>query len=366
MRVLGLLCLLLLPLSLQAEQGQDPSAIPVGAVLSLTGDVAFAGAAIREGMELALKVQPKPALRIIFEDDESLNRVKTVSAAKRLIEIDKVPVIFSTAVNNTTAIAGHVNAKQVLNFVVWDSNERLAELGDYVFGFGYRNEYAGEDVAAYATEQRGLRSLSVIIAQDEWSQIVGAAFRKGAEARGGQILMFEQVPAETHDFRALIARLVRNGTSGVYVPLLPGPLVSFVRQARELGYRGYILTGDGFGQNEMAALGPQLSERIVFTQAWSAQEELAKLYSTHMGKTADSMHLGFVALGYDAVQYLQKLIQHTYGKKLPVTGKTLREIALRVGHVGASGTTNFSRGRVGEKREPVLVVFQGKPVVVQR
>lgn len=83
-----------------ATSAQKPTSkeVRIGVIIPLSGDMAVHGQEIRRAMELALEQARKDPMsyeyRLLFEDNQ-LDGAKSVTAARRLIDLEKVDVIIT-------------------------------------------------------------------------------------------------------------------------------------------------------------------------------------------------------------------------------------------------------------------------------
>ncbi len=78
--------------------------IKMGVVLPLTGSGAAWGEGVQKGMLLSMEKQGIPKSEIIFEDSQSKNDI-AVSAANKLISLDKINILFSVFSGASVAVA---------------------------------------------------------------------------------------------------------------------------------------------------------------------------------------------------------------------------------------------------------------------
>ena len=76
--------------------------IKIGAILPLTGDLAFLGEEIKKGIDLGVAEYKDRGINInvIYEDDQSLSLTASVNAANKLLNIDKVDVGLTMLLRN--------------------------------------------------------------------------------------------------------------------------------------------------------------------------------------------------------------------------------------------------------------------------
>ena len=72
---------------------QEKQEVKIGVILPLTGAISSVGEAMLHGLELAASETKHISVKLIVEDDATANRVKVVSAAKKLVAVDKVDIV---------------------------------------------------------------------------------------------------------------------------------------------------------------------------------------------------------------------------------------------------------------------------------
>lgn len=360
-----LIILLVTPLVLKAEEKVVSKPVKIGAILSLTGDLAFTGKGMQQGIDLALSQRKTSDFEVLYEDDMSLNRVASVNASKKLIHQDNVTIILNDAVNTVTALAPILNSTKTLGLVIWDSNKTISSLGDYVFGFGYSTEDAGETMAEYAASKLSVKKAGVIYVHDEWSELIAKAFTEKAKTLGVDVEINEGLNVDASDFRSIISRARQKNLDAVYAPLIAGSLVSWFKQVREGGFQGHLLTADGFSENEVKQVG-RATEGTLVTQLWISDPEFIKSYEEKFGESSNNVNLGFVALGYDIINCLSKLKHEIEGADKQFNSESLKDALLTSACEGLGGKTDFAGQRLSKKKETLLIVRNGalQPVIL--
>lgn len=365
--LLGAALALLIAPSLQSQPtsgvlGEETSrkkSIKVGAILPLSGDLSFVGHEMRRGMELALADVPDAHIQIVYEDDQSLANTASVNAVNKLVNVDKVTLVFNSVVDTIKAIAPVLNADKIPGIVIWDNNKTIASLGEYVFGMGFSTELAGEDMATFAYEKLGLRHMSVVSAFNDWSEVIVPAFIKKFQSLGGIIDIHERVSLSESDLRTIVVKINSKQSQGVYFPIYLQSLNSLVKQARDAGYRGQFMTGDAFTSADIEALGKYV-EGTYATNLWLEDQTFLKTYKQKYGEDAPPINLAFAGLGYDAIKLVAELDQHLKSRKLDINSQTVRDNLVGFQFEGITGKTVFSPERITDKREMILIVKNGK------
>ena len=321
----------------------------VGAILPLTGEFAPVGQDLRDGMELALSESDDKSMVIHFEDDKSFNRVAAVKAANKLLNLNKVKIMLNGVVNTMDPLAPLLTRKKVPGIVVWDSNRKISSFGEYVYGMGYSTELAGEDMASFAINNLKTKKVALISAHDEWSEIISSAFKEKYQNIGGNIVLHERVHITESDFRSMLARIKNSGADAIYCPVYDMSLTSLLTQARQLNFKGKILTGDGLTPHIVSQLGKS-AEGVYVTQVDFNNPQLEEKYRAHFGPNKTPDNIGFVALGYDAVKMILSVI------KTSTQPEELNDLIANYKSSGFSGEIQFTENHLSSKQEKIYVV----------
>jgi branched-chain amino acid transport system substrate-binding protein len=338
-----------------AAEPKNP--VRLGAILPLSGEIAYVGLAFRQGIELALSEHPDFA--VIFEDDQSGNRVKAVSAAKKLNDIDQVTILLSAYLSTLPILTPVFKQSGTPLLVLWDSNEKIQTLGAHVFGFGYANELAGADMAAFAKKSLRTERAAVFSFHDEWSEEMAGLFSSQFENVGGQIVLQESLSPATRDFRTLLIRAKDLQAGAIYAPLFASGLQAFIKQAAEVKYKGVLLTADALGESDLTLIGPA-ANGVYATQIWLKDPAFLSKYQNKFGSTSKSaVNLGYVALGYDAVSCLAQIKAHLEEQKLAPSRSNFALSLPGFRCRGVLGENVLGPNGVSSRREKILKVENG-------
>lgn len=346
---LGLIVIIVIAtFALTRDSGQEKR-LRVGAILPLSGELAYMGEQIEHGIELGKADFPNVPADFTIEDDKSLDNKTAVNVLGKLLSASKSDLVFNMTVTTTKALAPITAAQKTPLVIMWDSNDVIKQLPDWVSSMGFSNEAAGEDMATFAYTKLGYRKIGIVSAQEEWSTIISNAFEKKFTELGGTIVLHDRTPLDQKDYRTNVLKAKAAGAETIYLPLFTQGITITVRQARELGFTGPLLSGDVFSYDNITALGKD-AENIYITQMWLEDATFAAKYKAKFG-TTDPTNLAFAALGYDAVHLVAELTKNGIPSH-DTMHKQLHTIALQ----GVTGTTKFEENGLSHKREKVLHV----------
>lgn len=275
--------------------------IKIGVILPLTGDLAFLGEQIKKGIDLAIAEYKDNGINVdvIYEDDQSLSLSVAVSAANKLLDIDKIDVGLTMLVEESRPIAPIFNKKEVPLLVLWDSNKLIQQSGDYIFSNGFSTELAGETMANFAYNELNLKTAAIVGHIDPWADIITKSFKDKFEIMGGKVVYDEQFNTETKDYRTAILKIKQLDPDVIYFPMIPMNSVNFLTQSKQLGLKSLFLTGDSF-ISDVIKKANDASEGVYFTNIYPVNndglvERYKKIYNN------DPVDIDLVSFGYDGV-----------------------------------------------------------------
>ena len=358
--VLALVCLAACerrPTSGSAESTGD---ILVGMYGSLTGDGASFGQSTREGTELAVdEVNAAGGLlggrkiRLLVEDDQSRPDEAT-NAVTKLITQDKVVAVLGEVASRRSLAAAPVAQRYSIPMITPSStNERVTEIGDYIFRICFIDPFQGEVLAKFAFNDLKARRVAILKdIQQDYSVGLTDAIEKNLATLGGEVLATVSYSTGDADFRAILTQVRALKPDVIFATGYYPEAAIIVRQARELGMQMPILGGDGWVGDALAngreALNnTYLSDHYAPDNPDPIVQTFVKTYRAKYGHAPDSM----VALGYDSVKVLADAITRAG----TTDGPKLREAIASADLVGVTG-----RLKMNEKRNV------DKPAVMQQ
>ncbi len=351
--VLILVVLVLLGWGLYYGQGRNSKngAFKIGAALPLTGAVASFGDEFRRGAEVAQDELNKNgnAVSVTFEDT-ALDPRQAVDAVNKLVSLDNVDAVFVSAYSEAAASHQITDRKGIPELVLWDSNPQLEAMGDKVFALGPWTPASGE-VTAQFIHDKGIKKAGIFGYVQEWSQAVSEAFKNKFASLGGTITASEfSNPGDT-DYRTELSKIIASKPDAVY--MTTEDFLKGVKQLRNLGYKGIIITSDLL-DNSQTANDPALFEGVYGSQvadpAVAETSHFAELYKQKFGE--DPKKILYGAWGYDAVQVL-------YRSSMDFPNHDIIKGLYDIDYNGASGHIKFDAQGSSKTIPKMFVVRNG-------
>ena len=301
--------------------------ILVGFYGSLTGDGASFGQSSREGAELAVDELNAAGgvlgrqLRLLVEDDQSKPE-EASNAVTKLITQDKVvAVIGEVASRRTLAAAPIAQRYQIPMITPASTNEKVTEVGDYIFRVCFIDPFQGEVLAKFAYNDLKARKVAILRDQaQDYSVGLTDSIAQHFARLGGQVLPPVSYSTGDADFKAALTRIRSEKPDVLFATGYYSEAAIITRQARELGMKMPILGGDGWVgdalQNGREALNnTYISNHYSGDNPDPIVQNFVTAYRKRFNREPDAI----AALGYDAIKVLADSLtraQTTEGPKL--------------------------------------------------
>ena len=350
-------------LALRNRQPQERT-IRVGVALPLTGDAAVYGKALQNGIELALSEESatEPNISLIYEDDQGLG-AQAVSAARKLIDVDKVPVIIGGAMSSTAEATIPVcdSAKTVLVSPT-ATKPSLPHKGGYFLRLWPSDNYDGKIMAETAHNKLSLQRISVLYVNVAYGVGITEVFEREFKNLGGTIVSKEGYAQGATDFRTALTKIQAANPEAVYLPGYVAEVTQILKQAKELGFKTKFLGVNSLYDPKLIEIAGSAAEGAVFTyptfDTKSTDPLIQRFVSAYQAKYGSEPD-AFAAQGYDALRVVKKALGKTNGR--PVSGAEVLIALHSLGPFqGPGGQFTFDETGDVEKPLRLLSVRNGR------
>lgn len=282
--------------------------IKIGGFLPMTGAVAAYGQDASAAIQLAMEMMPTvlgKKVEFVIADTKS-DKIEAATAMSRLIEKDKVAAIIGEMISGDTMAGAPIAEKAMIPVVSPTATNPLVTQGKkYIFRVCFIDPVQGEVAAKYAVNTLKAKKAALIVDKSQ-DYCVGLAkfFTDNLKKMGGQIVAETFCVTEDKDFSAQLSTIKPTHPDVIYAPNYYSPVALFTKQARELGIKAPVLSGDGAQADELIQIGGKDVEGVVFTGHFHvkasttklAKDWIARFQKKYPGKEPNAFH----ALGADA------------------------------------------------------------------
>ncbi len=226
----------------KSMKGSNSDTIRIGFIGSLTGVEPGYGEGMRGGVEIAVSeinasggVNGKK-IEVIYEDGKCIDSKSAVSAAQKLISVDKVKVILGGGCSNEVlSIVPIVTKNKVIVLSSGASSPVISGSSEYIFRNTVNDAQTGAELARYIYGA-GHKTVAAISDQTDYSKGFRDSLVKEFRNIGGTIAANEEVSPNATDYRSSIVKLKNTHFDALFVnPNAPKTAGIIIKQLRELG-----------------------------------------------------------------------------------------------------------------------------------
>jgi len=281
--------------------------VQIGAYLPMTGAVAAYGQDAWNGIQIVKEMKPNvlgKKVNLPLADTKS-DKIESANAVSRLIEKDKVSALLGEMISGNTLTGGPLAEKAKIPMVSPTATNPLVTQGKkYVFRVCFIDPIQGEIAAKYAINNLKAKKAALIVDKSQ-DYCVGLAkfFKDNFTKLGGQIVAETFCVTEDKDFSGQLSTIKPANPDVIYAPNYYSPVALFTKQAREMGLKAPVLSGDGAQADELIKIGGKEVEGVAFTGHFHPQAATtanAKEFISRFEKKYKSEPNAFHALGADA------------------------------------------------------------------
>jgi branched-chain amino acid transport system substrate-binding protein len=254
-----------------------PETVTLGAIFGLSGPISVYGNPQQQSVQLAVEeinasgyLGEGVTLEVLFEDSAG-DAEQAIAAMTRLVEEEGVVGVIGPTLS-TEAFAADPIADENGVPVMGVSNTAIGitEMGDFVFRNSLPESAVIPGVITQATEILGLEQVGVLYGNDDDFTLSGYdVFVEALDENGVEILREETFARGDVDFNAQLTALIADDPDALVVSALAAEAIQIINQARDLGYTGPIIGGNGFNSPAVLEQTEGTSEGVIVGAAWN-------------------------------------------------------------------------------------------------
>lgn len=336
--------------------------IKIGAILPLTGKAASYGQDAREALEMALEEINTKGIKgrkveIIYEDSQGQPAIG-VSAIKKLITVDKVPVVIGAVMSSVTLSMAPVAEENKVVLLTMSSAPAITDAGDFIFRNRETANDQGKKMAEVIFGNLKANRAALLFENSDTGNSHSSAFKKYFQEIGGEIVSEETYDTGTSDFKAQLTKIKAKNPEVVYLAPKPKDCGLILKQAKELGIETQFTGTSGCYGQEVIDIAQKAAEGLIQVMyaypgelgeekqdpAYQAFEEA---YQEKYGRKPTAL----AALHYDNFKIITGIMKKI---KDPTDSTQIKEKLYEIqNYVGASGTTTFDEN--GDAKKPLML-----------
>ncbi len=340
--------------------------VQMGAVLSLTGSNATVGEDVRRAVALAVEhVNAKGGVlgkkfNVIVEDSGG-NATTALNAARKLVSVDKVPVVIGEYSSGITLpMAQYLVKEGVAHINIASTSVKIRDLGATSFNLiGLEN--LGNKFSAADTWALGYRKVALLAPNNAYGQGVVHGFKEEFEKLGGKIVTELLYTQGQSTYRRELQQMARSEPDA-YIYSAYGQESAVVnREAMELGLRAKpwyaILISMSLSDTPADIAKGQLGMEV-----GSVYGDAGKAYAdAFAAKYKEGMKTSYTGYAYDAVLLTAAAMNKAKSTDTAAVQAALKEIG-KGGYVGVTGPIALDDNRQRIDPPYAKLKFDGKVV----
>jgi branched-chain amino acid transport system substrate-binding protein len=308
--------------------------LKVGALMSMTGPLNEFGPNILNGATLAAKQMTEAGFAVdVVSQDTQTSAIPGVNAAKKLVQIDKVPAIVGAISSGVTVpVAESVTIPNGVVLISPSSTSPLisvlpADQGkDFLFRTCPSDALQGVILGQLAATYN--KTASVIYVNNPYGQGLAEQFKKSFEYRHGKVLAMVPIDEKAAEsYTAELKKALEGKPDRLCAFTYPEHAKIYLKEAIEFFHYKHFLFCDGTKSEDIIkALGAKNVEGQLGTVAASPTGPALDLfdadYKAAYGKLPP---LPYITNAYDAMAVIGLAAYAANVKGLPMTAKNIRD-----------------------------------------
>lgn len=234
------------------------NSIKFGVTIPMSGDLASFGNGEKAAIELATSeinsnggINGKN-IELIFEDTKC-DAKEASSAANKLINIEKVPVIVGELCSGSVlAMAPLAEKSKTILFSTAASSPKITESGEYIFRDYPSDSYQGKYAADVSFNKLNKKKVAVLFIQIDYGIGVKDSFVNEFKNIGGEITSVQSFNQNTKDMRTQLSKIKNEKPDMIYFVGYNQEAIVFLQELKELGINTQIFATETFDDPSIA------------------------------------------------------------------------------------------------------------------
>jgi branched-chain amino acid transport system substrate-binding protein len=339
--------------------------VTVGAVGPVTGAAATFGISTKNGDQLAVDEWNAKGgvlgkqIKEVFADDKG-DPAEGATVYTKLIQQDKVCAIVGTVMSKVSLAGAPIcQAAKIPMVATASTNPKVTEVGDYIFRACFIDPFQGTVGANFAYNNLKARKAALIYdLGNDYTKGLAEFFKAQFIKLGGKIVADEGHDTGITDFKAQLTRIVQAKPDIIYNPDYYNDVALIAKQARELGFKGPLMGGDGWDSPDLVKIGGSAVEGCYFTNHYSKDDtrpvvqDFVKRYQAKFNEVPDAL----AVLAYDAMGITLNAIKTAGSTK----GPAIRDALAASDYNGVTGEIKFDANRNPIKSAVIIEIKNGQ------
>lgn len=296
-----------------------PETVNIGVIFGLSGPISVYGGPQQQAVQLAINEVNESGylgegmeLVAIFEDSAG-DAEQAIAAMTKLVEEDQVVAVIGPTLS-TEAFSADPIAQENGTVVLGVSNTAsgITDMGEFVFRNSLPESSVIPGTIAQSTEILGLERVGVLYGNDDDFTLSGYdVFVAALEDNGVEITGEETFARGDVDFNPQLTALLATEPDALVVSALAAEAVQIITQARDLGYTGPIIGGNGFNSPAVLEQSGEASNGVIVGAAWNiaSPDPLSEIFAANYQEAYNANPDQFAAQAYSGAWLIATAIR---------------------------------------------------------
>ncbi|MGG0753785.1 branched-chain amino acid ABC transporter substrate-binding protein [Brevibacillus laterosporus] len=296
-----------------AGQSTGKEVIKIATQSPLSGAYANIGDAIKQGAGYALQEEKEEFAKMGFElqlfpqDDQADPKQGVTNAQLLVANKDVLGVIGHYNTGVAVPSSSKYEAGKLVMVSPANTGITLTEEGKKtVHRICARNDVQGPAAARYAKNTLGVKSVFIINDKTAYGTGLTDQVKAQFEKDGVGILGLEGITVGEKDYSAVVNQVVSSKPDMVFFGGIYSEGGLLFKQARDKGYQGIFMGGDGIDSSELVTIAGSAAEGVIYTSAAGDVTQTAegKKWAEAYEKATNKKPETYSVYGYDAMKVL--------------------------------------------------------------
>jgi branched-chain amino acid transport system substrate-binding protein len=275
------------PTTATAPAAASGQPIKIGMSMPLTGPTAYLGESAQKAVQMGMDdwnakggVNGRPFQ--LVTGDNANDPQQGVTVSRKLIDVDKVPVVLGQLNSSVTLAAMPVFLeKQVPDIAYVDTNRKIYDgMGvggnPWVFRINVDDSMIADSFASLLAQQA--KSYAIVAQGDDFGRGAAALYEPRLKQAGVTVTSTSYYDIGTADFRPILSKIQSENPEALLLVMLASDGAVFMRGYGELGLKQKIFSRGALVSKEFMDRiqdNPKLAEGIVEATVWTSGEDPA-------------------------------------------------------------------------------------------
>ena len=247
--------------------------------------------------------------------DDAKDAKQAMNAYNKVMADSPEAIVGSFFSSVTLPMAEQASKDGMLLLATGATNADVTLKGDSIFRNCFIDPYQGKMAALFAKD-KGFAKVAVIYAKDDdYSNGLKDAFVENCEANGIEVAYVGECMTTDTDYSSQAAQAVASGADLLYYPCFLDTVPLLVGAARNAGFTGAIMGGDGWDGSDTIGLAEQFDD-CYFTNHYSSEDTapaVQNFVAKYTEKYGSESLNACAALYYDAMYMLVQAAENAGG-----------------------------------------------------